>query len=247
MKTLFYDTLTTVKSLMFVYSLKASEEFIDCADKQLTAQFIKETGVKPGKNACMSISNHYIGAPIYLEYIIPGDKYVRRKLMIKLFINNNWIPIVIFWRSRNGEKDYKLHDTDIDCDDIKFWFENLDIVLIRQLMFPNVKLPFKLKDLSYELVVTRINMDCTLILQLKTESISDAENIIDQIDQFIAAFNQKSEKKDRIHGVIHNWKPRIEGDKLIYDIDLGSTGPYFFKKLLPHLSQLNYFMRVELE
>ena len=81
---------------------------------------------------------------------------------------------------------------------------------------------------------------------MKDFNISQADKIISEVDRFIAGFNEKSEKKGRIHGVIHHWKPRVEGDKLIYDTDLGSTGPYFFNKLLPHLSLLNYFTREEL-
>jgi hypothetical protein len=167
------------------------------------------------------------------------------KIAFYIYINHNWNPVTVLWKSISG-RIYQLADTDIDCNDIEFWFEELDVALIHRQMYPNVKLPFKLKDLSYELIVTRINMDCTIEMQVKQECLNETENINSQVDSFIAAFNEKSEKKDRIHGVIHHWKPKIEGDKLIYDMDLGSTGPYFFKKLLPHLSSLNYFTRVEL-
>ena len=124
MKTLFFDTQTVIDSLMFVFSLKASEEFINCADKQLTEQFIGKTGIKPGEEACFSFAQHYIGAPIYSNYLKEGN-LIGRKLMIKLYVNHHWNPVTILWQSKTN-RDYKLHDTNIDCNDIEFWFENLD-------------------------------------------------------------------------------------------------------------------------
>ncbi|RFZ95662.1 hypothetical protein D0C36_09135 [Mucilaginibacter conchicola] len=230
---------------MFAYSLKASEEFINCADKQLTDIFIERTGVTPGKNVCISLAKHYTGAPIYTDYLIKGSNFLGRKLMINLYVNHSWLPITILWKSKT-KKDYKLHDTNIDCDDIEFWFEELDVALIHKQLYPNVKLPFKLKDLSYELVVTRINMDATIEIKLKPEHQSVADKIINEVDSFIAKFNEDSEKKDRKYGVIYNWTPKIELGNIVFDINLGSTGPYFFKKLFPFLSELNYFERIEL-
>ena len=237
MYTLFYIPQITVDTFQRWYNRTISLEFTTCMDVQLTKLFELKTGLKPNKNLSIAWASEW-------EFFVEIGE--TSKVPFSIYANHNWDPVTVLWKSKSG-RIYKLEDNDIDCDDIEFWFEELDVALIHRQMFPNVKLPFKLKDLSYELVVTRINMDCTLTLQLKTESISNAESIVDQVDEFIAAFNQKSEKKDRIHGVIHNWKPRIEEDKLIYDIDLGSTGPHFFKKLLPHLSQLNYFTKVELE
>jgi hypothetical protein len=124
MKTLFGDARTVVNSLKFMHSLNASEQFITCADNQLTAQFIEITGIKPSKDVCFSLSEHYIGAPIYTSYIKPNN-YVGRKLMIKLYVKHNWNPITIFWKSKTN-RDYRLHDIEIDCSDIEFGFENLD-------------------------------------------------------------------------------------------------------------------------
>ena len=124
MKTLFWNTDTTINGFLFMFSLKASREFIDCADKQLTEQFIKETGIEPSNDVCFALSQHFIGAPLYTNYL-RSDNFVGRKLMIRLFVKNNWNPITILWESKTN-RDYKLHDTDIDSDDIRFWFESLD-------------------------------------------------------------------------------------------------------------------------
>lgn len=43
----------------------------------------------------------------------------------------------------------------------------------------------------------------------------------------------------------HDWKKRAEDSKLIYDIDTGSAGAPFLKKLLVYLSKMNCFSKVE--
>ncbi|MBB5396346.1 hypothetical protein [Mucilaginibacter sp. AK015] len=236
MRTLFVDISTLAYDFKNRYNKTISHEFANCADVQLTALFELKTGIKINKQ--ISIATR----PEWEFFTEIGEV---SKVAFSIYINHNWNNITVLWKSKSGRV-YRLEDTDIDCNDIEFWFDGLDVALIYQQMYPNVKLPFKLKDLSYELIVARINMDCTMQIQLKPEYLSDVESIMGEIDDFIAAFNENSEKKGRTHGVIHNWKPRTESGKLIYDIDLGSTGPYFFKKLLPHLSSMNYFTTVEL-
>lgn len=236
MLTLFFNPEMLVYDFQNRYQKLISLNFANCADAQLTTLFELKTGLKINKQ--ISIATR----PEWDFFIETGEI---SKVALSIYVNHNWDPVTVLWKSKSG-RIYKLEDTDIDCDDIEFWFEDLDVALIHRQMYPNVKLPFKLKDLSYELVVTRINMDCTIELQVKLDNIINMEHIDAEIDNFIATFNQKSEKKDRVHGVIHHWKATVEGGKLIYDIDLGSTGPYFFKKLLPYLSQLNYFIKVEL-
>ena len=107
------------------------------------------------------------------------------------------------------------------------------------------KLPFKIKDLSYELVVTRLNMDMTIEMQLKKGELSKADSIIEEIDKLIDDYNIQSEKKDRKNGVVHNWKRKVEISKLVYDIDTGSAGSWFLKKFLQQLSTMNKFDKVE--
>lgn len=133
MATLFHDTKTCCDSFLFVHSLMASEEFIDCADKQLTEQFVRVTGIKPGKNVSMALTDLGSGVPIYSQYRLPDSNLYGRKLCIAIFINHNWNPVTILWKSKSG-RDYKLHDSNIDCTDIEFWFEHLDKELyIKQL------------------------------------------------------------------------------------------------------------------
>ena len=219
------------------YNVVISDEFMICADEGLRKDFVTKTGLKINKNISFTLA----GYNTTLNYI----KGAVSQFTQQLFVNHNWNPVTVKWKSRSG-RIYEMHDTDIDCNDLDFWFDNLDVPLIYKQMFPGTKLPFTLKNLSYELVVTRINLDCAVELELKDEYAAQAVTIEAAINNYIADFNSKSEKGGRKHGVIHNWKTDTKGNKLIYDIDLGSTGPYFFKKLLPYLSELNYFSRVEI-
>lgn len=166
-------------------------------------------------------------------------------LGLNIYVNHNWNPVTVVWTSKSG-RIYDVNDTDIDCSDIEFGFEGLDPLLYHQQLYPKAELPFKLKDLSYEMVVTRLNMECTVEMQLKIEEIGNVRAILDKTDKFIDNFNTLSEKKDRKDGVVHNWKRRIEENTLIYEIDTGFSGPVFIKKLLLFLSKLNAFEKVEI-
>jgi hypothetical protein len=215
--------------------INVSMEFLLCADKQLRISFEKLTAIRINKHIC-------VNPPWIVTFNYQSD--IISQFSQNIFVNHETIlGVLIKWKSKSGII-YKLEDKDIDCDDVEFWFENLDATLVHKYLYPKVSLPFKLKDLTYELIVTRINMDCTLEMGLK-EGVA-IENIINQIDDFIADFNHQSEKKDRKDGVIHNWKRNTEQKKLVYELDLGSTGVVFLKKLLNHLSKLNAFKKVEL-
>jgi hypothetical protein len=216
-------------------SIKISLNFLICADTQLRISFEKITAIKVNKHICFSLpdSNEF-------EYKMG----LTSEFTQSLFINYQYIfGVKIKWKSKSG-RIYKFEDADIDCEDVEFWFEGLDATLVHKYLYPKVTLPFKLTDLTYNLVVTRINMECNLEMVLKKNL---EHNLISkQIDDFIADFNNKSEKKDRKDGVVHNWKREFINDKLIYELDLGSTGVSFIKKLLTFLNKLNTFETVEL-
>lgn len=246
MSTLFVDTQTAINTFKFAYSLEASVAFIKNADDQLTTLFVKETGIEPGKNVCIAISEHELGSPIYTTYR-KDDNYIGRKLMIKLFVNHNWNPVTIFWKSKSG-RDYKLHDTDIDADDIVFWFEQLDRDLYFKQLYPSVKLPFKTNDLSFELVLVRLNLECAISLKLKEDSCQDIELIKSEIGEFINNYNLQSEKLDRNYGVVHNFKLLITAEgEISCELDFGSAGMQFLKKFLTFLSKLDRFAMVKIE
>ncbi|MFT3679999.1 MAG: hypothetical protein QM791_06980 [Ferruginibacter sp.] len=106
-----------------------------------------------------------------------------------------------------------------------------------------------MKDLSFVLKITRINLDCTVRMQLKPAAEKSAQAVTEELYAFIGDYNAKSEKKNRKEGVIHNTTIAAgENDgELVMDIDLGSVGPLFFKKLLTFMSVMDCFKEVELE
>jgi hypothetical protein len=234
------NTQLVKEGLLYSDKIKSSIEFWNCANLQLTDLFIKQTGLKPGKNLSFSISNHWIGQPL----VEPGDI---SKLNINLYVNHNWNPVVVLWRSKSGRV-YKIDDIDIDCNDIRFWFDKLDTELYISQLYPgDQKLPFVIKDLPFELQVTRLNMDCSLLLTVKEAYRDKREAMIEAVYDFIGKFNTASEEKDREEGVVHNYKGEIKDANVVaFEIDLGSVGYDFFKKLLKFLATIKGIQKVEI-
>ncbi len=238
MNTLFGNPSSTVDRFKMEYDIDISEEFVACADKQLTNLFELKTGLKFSKNLCIS----WVGKDIFIY-----DKGEISKLSFYLYVNDNWNKIFILWKSKSG-RIYLLNDKDIDCDDIEFSFEHLDIDLYQKQLYPNDKFPFKLKNLSFDLFIHRLNIDCTITMFLKPNAISNKELIIKNLDDFIDNYNNESERKDRKYGVVHNFKSFIESEETIkYEIDLGSAGFTFCKKALMAMSKMNYFSKIEFD
>ncbi len=219
-------------------NVKVSYEFLENLDIQLSSILEKVLGLKINSHISLDLSS---------SPLLELDRFEAIKnssLFSTLYVNHNWNPITIKWKSKSGI-DYKLHSTDIDKDDIEFWFEGLEPAVYLKQLYPNDKLPFKIKDLSFELVVTRLNLDCNILMELKKDV--NKENLIKGIGDFIEDFNLKSEKKNRKDGVIHNSIAVIENENAIrYSLDLGSVGFSFFKKLLTYLSDLKVIEKLEI-
>jgi hypothetical protein len=151
---------------------------------------------------------------------------------------DQWIKVC--WKSKSGII-YHLHD-EVDCNDIEFWLEGIDLPLLYQQLYGPTTLPFKIPPVHYQLVVGSISISLDLMVKLKEAYLNDIQEMETQLNTFIAGFNAKSEKKDRKDGVVHNWRTRIEGLQIIAELDLGSAGAAFFKKLL---KWLNGFEQIE--
>ncbi len=217
------------------HKIDISKDFIDCADVQLTKDFLLKTGIKITKNIGLGFS-------LYPEFFYHCGEV--STISSNISINNYANASTINWKSKSG-RIYDPGDAAIDCYDIVFWFERLDPLEYYKQLQPNNTLPFKLNNLTYELVVSALNMDMAIEIWLKNEQVTYANLLVEKIDQMIDDYNVKSLKEDRDGGVVHNWKRRIENDKLIYDIDTGSAGVIFLKKFLMFLSKLNTFHKIE--
>ena len=184
--------------------------------------------------------------------IFPIDRYSARyicdrfsTLKLSFSVTVNDLPIIIGWESQSG-RIYKIDDTDIDPSDIQFCFEELDIAWMLRYMKPKNPLPFKLRGLSYDLIVELIQLDCHIEINLTDTRQRATESYIETINQFISGYNEKSESQNRKMGIIHNWNFSFDEENIYYDIDLGSTGPDFMKKLLMMLSDLGAFKKIRI-
>ena len=162
---------------------------------------------------------------------------------ICLFINHSWITFIICWQSVSG-KIYKPEDEVLDCNDVRFWFENLDVKLVHECLYPGGELPFKTDNLGYELEVQGLDMDMHIRMHFLPGKEVNAEAAMLSIDNYIDAFNLKSEKKGRKDGVVHNWKRQMDAGALVYELDLGSSGLKFFAGLLKHFAKQGLFEKV---
>lgn len=233
-------SLITFKELfidMFIRRchLLISAEFLKIMDDQLTSLFTPLTGIKPNRNIGVSpIADHELN---YINARFSG-------INLYFFIISEPLPIRVGWESPSG-RIYKIGDTDIDPHDIRFYFEDIDISWIHQRMKPK-GLPFKLTGLTYELIVEFINMDCHIEMTLRDDRQGAQETYMKTINNFISDYNNKSEAQNRRMGVVHNWHFTCDKENLSYDIDLGSTGPDFIKKLLRLLSDMEVFKKIRI-
>lgn len=215
-----------------------SEQFVRCAEKKLKADFENKSKLKVSKRVGMSSSP--IGSLVIDE--ISGIS----RIPYSIWIANHSNPVMVAWKSKSGRV-YTMGDRDFDCDDIEFWFEGIDPALYLKQLYPKEGLPFKLKPLSFELVITRICHDCVIEMHLKQNPLLSLDPIIEQIDSCIDVFNQKSEKSKKFLGVVHNWKRTVKNNELlVYELDMGSAELVFFKHLLYYLSELDCFSKVEI-
>ena len=77
--------------------------------------------------------------------------------------------VTVNWKSKLNKYNTPS-DAIIDCNDIEFWFEGLNPLEYHKQLNNDTTLPFKLKDLSYELVITALNMDMTIEMWLKEQN-----------------------------------------------------------------------------
>lgn len=107
----------TKKVFEMDFSLEISIEFISCANVQLTKSFTDLTGIK-------------IAYPIWMTWNKEdGLNYTKAaisKLNAMILFGHGIVKTSIVWKSKSG-RIYEIADTDIDCNDIEFRFEGLDV------------------------------------------------------------------------------------------------------------------------
>ncbi len=112
-------------------------------------------------------------------------------------------------------------------------------------LFPVIKLPFKTNKLSFELVVTSLNINTVITLTLNENNLSN-NSLSTSISEFVNKYNIQSERADIFRGVIHNMCIENQPDSLVLNMDMGSVGFHFLKEFLSFLSKTNLLKRVEI-
>lgn len=239
-------SLFTTESFKFSYindfkrqGIETSYEFLKCADERLTALFEKQTGLKVNSKLCLMVPTDKV-----LSVKNEGDV---SKLELILSVNAHSNPVVIVWQSKSGRV-YKMNDTDIDCNDIQFNFEKLAVEKYIEEFYPKgQKLPFVLKNLPFELVVTRLNAECKLLLTVKEGYENNREHLITEVESFTEKFNAASEKKSDDGEIVQQCLGTPEGKAtIIFDIDMSLAGFDYVKKLLKLLSKKEGITKVEI-
>lgn len=219
-------------------NLTISYEFLTCADQQLTSIFEKITGIR-----CNSRTGF---APDYLDEFkyTPGAISI---MSMRTYINHNWNPGTIAWKSKSG-RIYKIDDVDIECNDIIFWFDAINVPLIRKQMYPARKpFSFRLPKLSYELVAhSGVLKEVVFDFTVSKPSLSQIPSIPALIDPYFDEHQRHMEQTAAEEGTLGQWSWEINDDHLNLSIDLGATDDRFLKKFLIYLSSLNLFTRVEI-
>jgi len=213
--------------------VEISKEFIACASRKLGEDFERKTGIKATN-------------PKVISFVTDKDDYRYEKGIVsrvkqRLYVNHNWNDVSWSWYTKSG-RIVDMADTDIDCDDLVITFDHLDPLLIQKQMYPKEELPFRLKDLSYELKIERLNQEMTIEATVRADGGADVETLLNEARTFVGNFNDKLLKKN-ISGV-HQFEPRIENEKIVFDIDTGATGAVFLKQFLQFLSDHGKYTEV---
>jgi hypothetical protein len=217
-----------IKRLKEVDNIKVSESFLICADDKLYHYFLKITGLQNIRKCGLS------GSIYNLSY----GKVSAYETSMGINHHNHWIKIC--WQSKSG-KIYHLHD-EVDCQDIEFWLEGVDVPLVYKQLYGTSTLPFKLSNIHYTLLVGSISIALELVIFIKEGNVGSTEQILKEFDVFIVQYNALSEKKDRRYGVVHNWFIYVHGTIVTINLDLGSAGAQFLKKFL---TWCNKFEQIE--
>ncbi|MGN6491395.1 MAG: hypothetical protein ACTHLE_05315, partial [Agriterribacter sp.] len=227
------DTILTFREQN---KLSLSTTFIRCADNQLSKEFEARTGIK---------INQHIGLLSISTSLFYYEKGEVSKIAIVLYVNHNWNETSIQWTSKSG-RIYDTADEDIPCDDIVFSFdESFDALLYHKQMYPKVELPFKLKNLPFEVKIERLNIDCVITMTLKDGYADQAEEVAQKIDKYIDDFNTKAEKKGE--DCVHNWLTTAQNNTLVCEMDSGFVGPEILKALFKLFAKMDLFSKVVVE
>ncbi len=240
---LFWEGLTMDFKISYAekdQGLKCSAYFFECVNRPISNYFEKSTGIKVDHNIKVS------------QIISPYEKGEVSSIGLSLSVMNFAFPVKLCWRSRSAAI-YTPSDEDFDCSDVEFWLEDLQPAYYMKqinLYKDTPQLPFALKNLNYQLTVNLIQTDCRMEMVLKKGMAQREVELLERIYSFIDSYNDNSEKKHRKYGVVHNANGYLDQNRenlLHLEIDIGSVGPDFFKKLFKLFNDMDAFESVTVD
>lgn len=222
------------------WDITISPKFLSCADTSLSPVFENKTGLK----FCKKLVGGWVSSEYEKIYAKGETSYLLINICISHYSTNT---VKICWRSKSG-RIYDIGDVDIDCNDLEFWFEGLDPVAYHKQLYPKVDIPFKLKNLTYELEIQRLDiyLDMEMFLKPMFDS-SETKKLTDQIDDWLNKYNEKNmadEKREIKYGSVDNFRHTVENNKLVYHFSWSTAGFEYMKAFLKYLSTLNAFQKI---
>ena len=122
-----YPATDWVKLFKLYFDIEVSDNFFKCADAQLSSLFETLTNLKIAK-----YKNRIYCVP---SLIIDFKQGENSRFTGEIMFKTGQIPVQIKWTSRS-KKQIKLSDNNIDCNDLQFEFEELDIALCKKIANP---------------------------------------------------------------------------------------------------------------
>lgn len=229
-------------------NLIISRDFIVCGNTQLFYSFKNLTRIEP---ILLKTSDGDIWTfkRIMLDgYLISqGKKDSYSFIECTIGINNSFQIAKICWKSKTG-RSYQTFDEDIDCNDIEFWFEDLDVAKVYELLYLKLTIPFGIRNLKFKLELINLNTNMELVAFLKETTTNQIADIANKTCDYVNKYNKASERSsDDERGFVHYIKYEIDGSRLKFLIDTGSAGLPFLKQLLRTFSRWDVFDKVVID
>ena len=134
----------------------------------------------------------------------------------------------------------------VPCSNVLLWLENLQPDLYWLQHYLDISLSFSMPQISYQLLVTRVNIDCSLELYIKEKYYDQGDVLQVKIASYLKLYNLNASKNKRKYTMLHKWNYHSEKGKIILEMDLGFAGLPFIRKFLLYLSVQKYFDKVEI-
>jgi hypothetical protein len=231
------DDLITCWNKHGVYFSKKFCNFFSNKSEEI---FLREAGLKPSFKVGYSVIGYS------LEQIKMYEPGLISRINTFLVILPEFEDKISFcWKSKTG-KIIHTYDEDFDEDDLECWIEGIKPQLYREMAYGKINdHPFQIKNLPYQLKVRGFGTHMGLTIQLLEKSRS--EIIISTLGDVVEKHNQASETKNRANGIVHNCYGEVNGNEIIFRIDVGSAGVLFIKKLLRALAKFSEVKEVNID